>query len=150
MKTSCLQINKAIPLRSVQIRTFSGPNFPVVGLNAGKYWPMNVCIRTLFMQWIGSSKFPAPSKFANVKLVFKQGSGNLRENSRPSLCADNFHINFDNILSKFQLGFRKGYLYSTALPPPDHLMIDKWTIMWYLEYLLLIYPKHLVNFFLRD
>ena len=34
---TCLQINKAIPLRSVQIRTFSGPNFPVVGLNTGKY-----------------------------------------------------------------------------------------------------------------
>ena len=34
---TCLQINKAIPLRSVQIRTFSGRNFPVVGLNTGKY-----------------------------------------------------------------------------------------------------------------
>ena len=47
---TCLQINKAIPLRSVQIRTFSGRNFPVVGLNMGKYSPMNVCIQTLFMQ----------------------------------------------------------------------------------------------------
>ena len=34
---TCLQINKAIPLRSVQIRTFSGRNVPVVGLNTGKF-----------------------------------------------------------------------------------------------------------------
>ena len=34
---TCLQINKAIHLRCVQIRTFSGPSFPVVGLNTGKY-----------------------------------------------------------------------------------------------------------------
>ena len=47
---TCLQIIEAIPLRSVQIRTFSGHNFLIVGLNMGKYRRMNVCIWTLFMQ----------------------------------------------------------------------------------------------------
>ena len=39
-----------------------------------------------------------------------------------SLCADDSRITLDNILSKFQYGFRKGY-------SPQHsllLMIDKW------------------------
>ena len=47
---TCPQIIEAIPLRSVQIRTFSGRNFLIVGLNMGKYRRMKVCIRTLFMQ----------------------------------------------------------------------------------------------------
>ena len=45
-----LQINEAITLRSVHIRIFSNRNFPIVGLNTGKYGPMKVFIRTLFMQ----------------------------------------------------------------------------------------------------
>ena len=47
---TCLQIIEAIPLRSVQIRSFCGRNFFIVGLNMGTYGPMKVCIRTLFMQ----------------------------------------------------------------------------------------------------
>ena len=35
----CLQINEAFTVRSFQIRTFSGRNFPVVGLNTRKYRP---------------------------------------------------------------------------------------------------------------
>ena len=47
---TCLQIIEAILFGSVQIRTFCGCNFRIVGLNVGKYGPMKVCIRTLFMQ----------------------------------------------------------------------------------------------------
>ena len=46
----CLQINEAITVISFQIRTFSGLNFPVVGLNTGKYRPKNVGIWTVFLQ----------------------------------------------------------------------------------------------------
>ena len=45
-----LQIKEEITVRSVQIRSFSGRNYLVVGLNTGKYGPTKVCIRTLFMQ----------------------------------------------------------------------------------------------------
>ena len=43
-----------------------------------------------------------------------------------------------------QLGFRKCYLYSTVLLQSDHLMINKWIIMRYLEYLLLTYGRYLM------
>ena len=33
----CLQIDEAMPLIIVQLQTFSGRNFPVVGLNTKKY-----------------------------------------------------------------------------------------------------------------
>ena len=74
-----LQINVAITVRSVQIQTFSGRNFPVIRQNTRKYRPAKACIWALFMQRIGSSKFLASSKFAKVTLVFKQCSGNQRE-----------------------------------------------------------------------
>ena len=71
------------------------------------------------MQWIGLSKFPASSKFANVTLVFKQGSGNLRENKRPisiltiisktfgKLIYGQLLNHFDNILAKFRGSHRR-------------------------------------------
>ena len=67
------------------------------------------------MQWIGSSKFPASSKFANVVQVSKQGSGNLRENERPisilpiisktfgKLICKQLSNHFDNILAKLEV-----------------------------------------------
>ena len=70
------------------------------------------------MKWIGSSKFPASSKFANVTLVIKQGSGNLRENERPisilpiilktfgKLICGQLSNHFDNILAKFRNSHR--------------------------------------------
>ena len=112
----------------------SGSNFIVAGLNTGKYKPIKICIWKLFMQWIGSSKFLASSKFANVTPVFKLGSGELKTHQHPTYYLKNIWKahHFHNILSKFQLGFRKGYLYSTGLPPPDHMMIDKRIIIRYL------------------
>ena len=65
------------------------------------------------MQRIGSSKFTASFKFANVRLVFKQGSGNLRENERPisipptisktfvKLICGQLSNHFDNILKMY-------------------------------------------------
>ena len=46
----CLQINEAVTVRSFQIRTFSGRNFSVVGLNTGKCRPKKVGIWTVFLQ----------------------------------------------------------------------------------------------------
>ena len=71
------------------------------------------------MQWIGSSKFPTSSKFANVTLVFKQGSRNLKENERPvsilpiisktfgKLICGQLSNHFNNILAKFRSSHRR-------------------------------------------
>ena len=87
-----------------------------------------------FNETICASKFPASLKFANVTPVFKQGSRNRKQNYRSvsiqpiiSKIFQN-HIcrqlsnHFDNILSKFQSGFRKAY--SPQYCPL--LIIDKW------------------------
>ena len=70
---------------------------------------------------ICASKFPASFKFANITPVFKQGSRNQKENYRSirissiiskifeKLICRQLSNHFDNILSKFQCGFRKGY-----------------------------------------
>ena len=83
---------------------------------------------------IESPKFPDFFKFANITPAFKQGSRNQKDNYRPisilpliskifeKLICSQLSNNFDNILSKFQCGFRRGY-------GPQHcflLMIDKW------------------------
>ena len=39
-------------VKSVRIRSFSGPHFPVFSPNAGKYGPEKLRIRTLFTQWV--------------------------------------------------------------------------------------------------
>ena len=59
------------------------------------------------MQSIGSSKFAASSKFANVTLVFEQGSGNLRENKRPISFCGQLLNHFDNILAKLRGNHRR-------------------------------------------
>ena len=76
--------------------------------------------------------FSATFIFANVTLNFKQGSTN--QNHRPisilliiskifeKLIRRQLLRHFDNILSKFQCGFRKGY----SLQHCPLLMIDKW------------------------
>ena len=77
---------------------------------------------------ICASKFPASFKFANITPVFKQGSRNQKENYRSirissiiskifeKLICRQLSNHFDNILSKFQCGFRKGY-------SPQHCLI---------------------------
>ena len=87
-----------------------------------------------FNEAIHTSKFPASFKFASVTLNFKQGSRNQKNNYRPisilsiilkifeKLICRQLLNHFDNILSKFQCGFRKGYNLQHCLL----LMIDKW------------------------
>ena len=87
-----------------------------------------------FNEAIESPKFPDFFKFANITPAFKQGSRNQKDNYRPisilpliskifeKLICSQLSNHFDNILSKFQCGFRRGY-------GPQHcllLMIDKW------------------------
>ena len=96
------------------------------------YFAEHICLQ--FNETICSSKFPTFFKFANVTPVFKQGSRNQKDNYRPisilpiiskifeKLICRQLSNHFDNILSKFQCGFRKGY-------SPQHcllLLIDKW------------------------
>ena len=87
-----------------------------------------------FNEVICSSKFPATFKFANVTPVFKQGTRNLKDNYRPisilpiiskifeKLICRQLSNHFNNIFSKFQCGFRKGFNAQHCLL----LMIDKW------------------------
>ena len=103
-----------------------------------------------------TSKFPASFKFASVTLNFKEGSRNQKNNSRPfsilpisskifeKLICRQLLNHFDNNLSKFQCGFRKGY----SLQHCPLLMMDKWKKAVdnniYSEPFLLIYQKHLI------
>ena len=86
-----------------------------------------------FNETICSSKFPATFKFANVTPVFKKGNQNQKDNYRPisilpiiskifeKLICRQLSNHFDNIFSKFQCGFRKGFSAQHCLL----LMIDK-------------------------
>ena len=83
---------------------------------------------------ICSSKFPATFKFANVTPFFKKSNQNQKDNYRPisilpiiskifeKLICRQLSNHFDNIFSKFQCGFRKGFCAQHCLL----LMIDKW------------------------
>ena len=83
------------------------------------YFAEYVCLQ--FNEVICASKFPASFNFAKVTLVFKQGFRNQKDNYRPisilpiiskifeKLICRQLSNHFDNILSKFQCGFRKGY-----------------------------------------
>ena len=87
-----------------------------------------------FNETICSSKFPATFKFANVTPVFKKGNQNQKDNYRPisilpiiskifeKLICRQLSNHFDNIFSKFQCGFRKGFSAQHCLL----LMIGKW------------------------
>ena len=92
------------------------------------------CIYLQFNEAIESPKFPDFFKFANITPAFKQASRNQKDNYRPisilpliskifeKLICSQLSNHFDNILSKFQCGFRRGY-------GPQHcllLMIDQW------------------------
>ena len=91
----------------------------------------------IFLQFndgIESSKYAESFKFANITPAFKQGSRNLKDNYRPisilpvvskifeKMLCNQLSNYFDNIFSKFQCGFRKGFNAQHSLL----LMIDKW------------------------
>ena len=79
-------------------------------------------------------KFPTTLKFANVTPAFKKGNRNQKDNYRPisilpiiskifeKLICRQLSNHFDNIFSKFQCSFRKGFSAQHCLL----LMIDKW------------------------
>ena len=66
-------------------------------------------------------QFSSSLKQANITPVFKKGSRNQKENYRPvsilpiiskifeKILSKQLYIYFQNILSKFQCGFRKGF-----------------------------------------
>ena len=87
-----------------------------------------------FNEAVISSKFADFFKYEDITTGFKQGLRNQANNYRPisivpviskifkKIICGQLSNHFDNILSKFQCGFRKGY-------SPQHcllLMIDKW------------------------
>ena len=77
--------------------------------------------QTFFNDAIVSSKFPSSLKMANIKAVFKKGTKSLKKNYRPisilplvskifeRIICKQLTTFFDNILSKYQCGFRKGH-----------------------------------------
>ena len=93
-----------------------------------------ICI--FYNYTITTSKFPSVLKMANVTPIFKKGSKNKKENFRPvsilpvlskifeKLMSKHLFTFFENILSKFQCGFRKGYTTQHCLL----LMLEKWNL----------------------
>ena len=87
-----------------------------------------------FNDVVESFKFPSTLKMVNIKAVLKKGTNSLKENYRPisilSLITKIFEriickqqtIFFDNILSKYQCGFRKGHSTQHCLL----LMLEIW------------------------
>ena len=82
------------------------------------------------------SKFCSFHKMANVTPIFKKGSKNKKENFKPvsilpvvskifeKLMSKQLSTFFENILLKFQCGFRKGYSRQHCLL----LMLEKWKL----------------------
>ena len=103
-----LNMNKAVQDKDIHVKI----------LNA-EYFAQYICLQ--FNEAICASKFPASFKFANITPVFKQGSRNQKENYKSisilpiiskifeKLICRQLSNHFDNIPSKFQCGFRKGY-----------------------------------------
>ena len=93
-----------------------------------------ICI--FYSYTITYSKFPSFQKMANVILIFKKGSKSKKENFRPisilpvlskifeKLMSKQLSNFFENILSKFQCGFKNGYSTQNCLL----LMLEKWKL----------------------
>ena len=103
----------------------------VVKENA-EYFAEIICSQ--FNESINSSKFPLSFKLANTTPVFKNESRNHKNNYRPvtilpiiskvfeKIMNKQFSIYFEEILSKFQRGFHKGFSTQHCLL----LMLEKW------------------------
>lgn len=76
-----------------------------------------------FNEGIDSSKYAESFKFTNITSAFKQSSRNLKDKFRffEKLMCKQLSNYFDNIFSKFQCGFRKGFNAQHSLL----FMIDK-------------------------
>ena len=120
------------------------------------FFAQNICRQ--FNEVICSSKFLATFKFGDITPVFKKGNRNQKDNYRPisilpiiskifeKLICRQLSNHFDNIFSKFQCGFRKGFSAQHCLL----LMIEKWKKAVdnkkFLVPFLLTYRKHLIVF----
>ena len=103
----------------------------VVKQNA-EYFAEIICSQ--FNESINSSKFPLSVKLVNITPVFKSESRNHKNNYRPvsilpliskvfeKIINKQLSIYFEEILSKFQCGFRKGFSTQHCLL----LMLEKW------------------------
>ena len=103
----------------------------VVKENA-EYFAEVICSQ--FNESINSSKFPLSFKLTNITPVFKNESRNHKNNSKPvsilpfiskvfeKIMNKQLSIYFEDILSKFQCGFRKGFSTQHCLL----LMLEKW------------------------
>ena len=103
----------------------------VVKENA-EYFAEIICSQ--FNESINSSKFPLSFKLANITPVFKNESRNHKNNYRPvsilpliskvfeKIMNKQLSIYFEEILSKFQCGFRKGFSNQHCFL----LMLEKW------------------------
>ena len=98
------------------------------------FFTENICI--FYNYAITTPKFPSFLKMANVTLIFKKGSKSKMENYRPvsilpvllkifeTLTTKQLSTFFENILSKFECGFRKVYSTQHCLL----LMLEKWKL----------------------
>ena len=131
------QIDKNTVLKEIRKlkmnKTVQDTDIPVKILKENaEYFAEYICLQC--NEVICASKFPASFKLANITPDFKQGSRNQKENYRPisilpiiskifeKLICRQLSNSFDNIHSKFQCAFRKGYSLQHCLL----LMIDKW------------------------
>ena len=92
------------------------------------------CLYIFFNEAIELPKFSSSLKRANIMPVFKKGGRNKKENYSPvsilpiiskmfeKILSNQLYIYFENVFSKFQCGFRKGFSTQHCLL----LMIEKW------------------------
>ena len=95
-------------------------DIPVKIINANKnFFVEALCF--YFKKSLGNGKFPNCPKLANITLVFKKGAQRQKitidqlvfslffQRYLKGYLVNYFYSSFDNILSRFQCGFRKGY-----------------------------------------
>ena len=99
-----------------------------------KFFAEYICI--FYNHAITTSKFPSFLKMASITPTFKKGNKNKTENFRPvdilpvllktfkKLMSKQLPTSFENILSKFQCGFRKDYSTQHCLS----LMLERWKV----------------------
>ena len=102
------------------LKVIQESNTPVKIIKAnGNFFAEEICF--YFNKSLENGKFPNCLKLANITPVFKKGPRTSKNNYRPvsilpvfskifeRLLSRQLSEFFDNILSKFQSGFRKGY-----------------------------------------
>ena len=122
-----LNMNKAVQDTDIPVKILKEKN--------AEYFAEYLCLQ--FNEAICASKFPATFKFANLIPIFKQSSRNQKKTYKQTarkgripfiskifekLICRQLSNHFDDILSKFQCSFRKGYSLQHCLL----LMIYKW------------------------